>query len=359
MIKKLFSSLSMVALLFTACKKSDTLSGTGENQRTLTSNQTGPIAVVSPTVFFVENDVLFSVSNITAPTPTVTNKGIIPGIQIFDPITKSNVFNNNEFFNEGRKNSLYNPFTDQILSSNGNVVSKCFTPKPGTTSFSIDAAKFNFEPLAINPADKKLYYFCIQEGMQGEFPVPTPSFEIHSVNMDGTNDIQVGKIIEVIPNLNTCDIDFKTKLLYMPSADGNIYKTHIDGPPAFNEIFLPALSANETVSSGEVKVDPVHNTIFFSTTLEKEKRKRIWRIDASGNKASLKLITSIAFTDPNVTFNFDISPKTNTVFVCKRELTVLKQHHSIIMRVNMDGTASKIIRTGGYINTVVVAEPVL
>ncbi len=143
----------------------------------------------------------------------------------------------------------------------------------------------------------------------------------------------------------------------MPTTDG-IYKINILGGQVLPSLFLPAISANETVSFGEVKFDAVHNTIFFSTTLEK-KRKRIWRIDASGNKASLKLITSIAFTDPNVTFNFDISPKTNTVFVCKRELTALNQHHSTIMRVNMDGTASKIIRTGAYINTVVVAEPVL
>jgi hypothetical protein len=351
MIKKLFSGLSIVALLFTACKKSDMLPATGENQRTLTSTPTEPTAVVSPTVFFVENDVLFSVSNITAETPTVTYKGVIPGIELFGDV-KANVFNTNPY----GQPLVYNPFTDQILCFNektGTILNKCSTSKLAYTT-GVVGGHTSFRALAVNPADKKFYYCCIKQFL--EDGVNSWLLVVNSVNMDGTNNTEVRSFgIDQQSPSNRSDIDFKKNLIYIPTTDGIAITDLLLNTD--DKLFLPNLSANETID--RVKFDPINNTIFFSTTLKAEKRKRIWRIDASGDKKTLKLIRSIAFTDPAVTFNFDISPKTNTVFVCKRELTALNQHHSIIMRVNMDGTGSKIIKTGSYINNVVVAEPVL
>jgi hypothetical protein len=343
-MKKLLSSLAIATLLFTACKKNDGISPSeGQNQRdlVLTTPDANPIAVIDPTVFFFEQgDVLYSINNIAAPTPTVNYKGPILGD------IKNNPFNKALFLSQ---RPIYSPFTDQILASTGGkTLYKCFTPTRLTTQF---LSPNYIVPIKVNPADKKLYYYApLFDGVD-----PTKKGELRSVNLDGTNDVLLRSFSanDLIPNAASCDIDFNSKFLYLTNAN-LLYKTSINSN--LQSPFFILVPPGEDLYQSVIKVDQVHKTIFFSSTNESTMRKKIWRIDASGDASTLKLVVRTDYTDPLTTFSFDISPKTNTIFWCKRELTP-EGHRSVVTRANMDGTGAKIVRNGRYINTVVVAEP--
>ncbi len=365
-MKKLLTALTIGALFISSCKKDFTFTEAGENTKLLLANNEPQLTPRSndPRILFVDKNVLWSISNITALNPTITQQGVITGIDLWNGNMESNVFNSDVCDQE----PIYNPFTDQLLSGPFNeYLYKCFIPTRVTTNTIIPGIANNMAtgaaiPLGVNPADKKLYYY----GQNNTNPIKK---FVGSINVDGTNNVIIRQFnnIQVSPNsddMNSCAIDFENGLIYMPSEKG-LYVTSLNKSDD-SKLYVPA-KVGEKMSFGEVKVDNIHHNLFFSTVDMVNKIRKIYRVSNSGNLNTMIQVVKLRYLeqDPNQfnlshdSFTFDISPETNTVFLCQRRQYPNTEFSSMVIRVNMDGTGFKLLHTGIYINTIIAATPKL
>lgn len=355
-MKKKLSLLTLIGgvVFMTSCKKDVNIEVPqlkDENQRVITNTPPQPIPVLSPTVFFVDMDTIWTIADIAAANPAVTKKSSILNISKSGALHE-NVFNFLPKFPNQTPNVIYNPFLDRLLSIDGKILSKCFTPSRTTSTTVLPNSTFGVS-LKIKSTDKKLYYFSIN---------PNLKKEIRSINMDGSGDVQVRPFLGVMGNsLNESfngDISFSTNTLFAKNTNFNfIAKTDLTNPAS---ALLPFVSpkTNETFAGSKIKYDDLHNKVFFSAKDPILKKVRIYSISATGDVNTLQKIIEMSYVDNTHTFTFDISPETNTLFWCKREFNAnTKKHTSILTRTNLSGGNAKLLRTGNFINTVVVAIP--
>lgn len=350
MRKKYFILLTAVLLFVSCTKKTDILSPF--NIENSPNNGPIPIPVNVATVFFIEKDTIYSITNIGDANPTVQKKGAIVNIKTFGP-NRSNAFNTVPLSGFPHQRVIYHSFLDRMVVAEGADLDKCYTPSRTNSTISLPNTEQGATVLRIGP-DQRLYYFSF-----GDLGVPRP-MELRSIKMDGTDDktiINYKNQNNPKPPTEGGEINFDKGVLYVPKADGNIYECELK-QNGQSKILVPAIFG-ESFNGCEVRYDAPHEKIFFSSIQKNSHIRRIYSMDVSGNLNTIVKVAEMNYTDVDHLLTFDIIPAVDALVWCKREYNYNTQKHtSVLTKVNLSDMSTKVLKTGNfYINTVVTAMP--
>ncbi len=334
MLKKLLSGLSMIALLFTACKKQEVPGTTQSTREIITGTPVEPTAVLSPTLFFVDRSqyfinsaILHQLTNINDAKP-VDVKGVL------------NVGVNNDLgkFIWG-KPWAYNTKTNEITTL-GSLTSlnKLATSTYSYTSISTQSKNCRSH-IRIEPTNTQFY--CIGGDWNGC---------IMRGNLADASNVQEIFSENGISRITSLDIDYKNKYIYFTDAiSKSIYRTTLEGKGKIKVANIPLGVSVETGSGTMLRIDPIQNKLFLLTRLNSnELNKRVVLMSVTTLGSNWKKIKEIP-DEIGCYFSFDIWPDNKIFYSFYRPSTKT----SFVNKMNLDGGEDVTLYTGFDVRNVV------
>jgi hypothetical protein len=335
MLKKLLPGLSMVALLFTACKKQD-VSDTVKTTRTIVENPVEPTPMLAPKLFFIDRSqyvintaILHRLTNILDAKPA-EEKAIL------------NVGANNALGNFiWGKPWAYNSKTNEITTL-GSLIS---LDKLSTFNYKYTSISTQFKNcrshIRIDPDNTQFY--CIGGDNNGS---------IMKGNIADCGNVQTIFSEDGSTRITALDVDYKNKFIYFADAIAQcIYKTDLGGKNKTIVAALPLGLSIESSASPILRIDQSKNKLFLSTRSQSAMLpKKI--VLLTFNISLIKWENILEIPDEvGSAFSFDILAGSKVFYSYYKPSTKT----SVVNRMNLDGTDIVKLYSGFDVRNVVVA----
>lgn len=353
MVKTLLPKLTVIILLI-ACQKQNEIvqQSHNENAKSITAPLPGPIAVKTPRLFFLEDISNTQDNKFAGNLYSVDNLGALKltAVKNFSFVDNNNL----PFFLHESSTWAYNTNTDEILTSDLNILPSISTIKLelGKLKKIIDFG--HVYCIRINPANDKIF------ALSGEDVLP--GSEIWVSDIKGANPVKI--FTDASKNMSAMDIDFVNGKIYTLDVNTNsIFVMDINGK---NNKKISSVILGETIVKINVdpvlRVDPSQNKLFLSTHTNKfqfSQKFRLWSLNTTGTGWK-KLFEATDPTPPKTIsksfFSFDIWPGNKIFYTLQQNVTNFPIN--LIGRMNMDGTQrTDFFASRNSIRDVIVALP--